>query len=283
MTTGNTMRKSSAHARRRRLLRGGLPALALLAAAAAPAAAEPMKLRYNIYVSGSKAMKMTYEGNVTRSSYDMNVSIKPAGFLSFFIKKSYFVSGSGRIVKGRPAPARFTMVIKKKKSLRTGKIVWSGGKMNWTRTPPLPAALRAKILKAGGRAPDPLAMLAGMAMTDPAKGCRGRVRIFDGHDVYDLKLSLGGKKRFASGIYRGTAVLCRMKHVPIVGMSEKKMRKALADPWRFNVWLAPVMTKDAGRLMVPVEAFGRVKGHNFTATLKRASVGGRPLSASGGR
>ncbi len=262
-------------------------ALATAATASASARAETVKLRYDIAVAGTHAMTMKFSGDVGRSAYRASVSLRPVGFMSFFIKKSFDLQGEGRITPQGARPSFFTMTIRKKKKTRTGTVRWNGNRFTWRRVPPLPPERQSAVMRALGSrgAPDPLGLLVGLAGKDPAKGCRGTRRIFDGHDVYDLKLSLKGRKTFRGGIYRGDAVLCRMVHVPVAGMSEKKKRKALADPWVFNVWLAAARSSAAGRLMIPVSAFGRMKGRNFTASLVRASIGGkplRPLPLSGG-
>jgi len=255
-----------------------LAGLLALSAALSPAGAEPVSLRYAIAVSGAKAMKMTFDGDVGRSAYKAHVRIKPAGFMGLFIKKSFDLNGAGRISKGGAQPSSFTMVVTKKKKRRVGSITWNGGHFSWRRTPQPGAREKAQILRAARRgAPDPLSLLIGMAGKDPAKSCAGTRRVFDGHDVYDLRLSLRGKTVVKSAFYRGPATVCRMLYVPVAGTPEKKRRKILADPWIFNLVLAPIQSKDAGRLMAPVRAHGRMKGHKFTATLTSASIGGRPL------
>ena len=255
----------------------GLGAL-LAATMTAPAAADPISLSYSIAVSGTRAMKMTFDGNVGKSAYKAHVRIKPAGFMGLFIKKSFDLSGSGRISAKGAIPARFSMTVKKKKKARTGTITWNGGKMHWRRTPAYDQQTVASVWRAMGKgAPDPLSLLIGMAGRAPAQSCKGTRRVFDGHYVYDLKLSLRGKTAVKSAFYRGPATICRMLYVPVAGMSEKKKRKILADPWIFNLVLIPLTSKEAGRLMAPVRAYGRVKGRNFTASLSAASIGGRPL------
>ncbi len=263
----------------------------VITAAAVPAAAraETVKLRYDIAVAGTRAMTMKFSGDVGRTAYRAAVTLRPVGFMSFFIKKSYDLKGEGRITSRGVRPTLFAMTVKKKKKTRTATVRWNGGTFTWRRVPPPGPVTRSEVLRALGRsgAPDPLGLLVGLAGKNPARGCRGTRRVFDGHDVYDLRLSLRGRKTFRGTVYRGDAVLCRMVFVPVAGsMSEKKKRRALADPWIFNVWLGAVKSSAAGRLMVPVSAFGRMQGRDFTAALVRASIGGRPLRAvplSGGR
>ncbi len=258
-------------------------AAAMLAAPALarPAAAEPMSLRYAISVGGFNAMKMIYDGNAGKKSYKAHVVIKPSGgFLSLFIKKSFDLGGSGVMTANGARPAYFYMNIKKKKKLRKGVVHWKGGKLAWEHVPPPSPKERAELFRAMGKgAPDPLSLVIGLARRDPAASCKGTRRVFDAHDVYDLRLSLGGRKNIKSPAYSGQAVLCRMRFSPVAGYSEKKRRKIRKNPWVFNVWLAPVMSRDAGRLMVPVGAFGSLDGRKFTASLVKASIGGRRLSA----
>ncbi len=257
-------------------------ALLALAAPAGRAAAEPVNLRYDIIVSGMKAMRMSFSGDVGRKAYKAHVVIKPSGgLLSLFIRKSFDLGGSGALSGKGARPAAFYMNVKKKKKVTKGIVRWKGGRLVWERVPPPSAREKAEIFRAiGSGAPDPLSLVIGLAGRDPASSCRGTRRVFDAHDVYDLRLSLRGEKRFSSPHYKGRAVLCRMDFTPVAGYSEKKRRKIRRNPWVFNIWLGRVDAGAAGRLMAPVAAFGSLDGRDFKATLAKATIGGRPLIAS---
>jgi len=265
---------------------GGKAALAaaalFLTAAAGPAGAEPIYMKFAISVGGMNVMKMVYDGDVSRKAYKGHVVIKPSGGLfSLFIKKSFDLGGSGAITPKGARPAYFYMNIKKKGKWRKGVVRWKGGKLSWQKTPPPSAQEKAEIFRAMGRgAPDPLSLVTGLAGRDPASSCKGTRRVFDAHDVYDLRLSLGGKKQISTAAYRGPAVLCHMNFSPVAGYSEKKRRKIRKHPWVFNIWLAPVKSAASGKLMVPVSAFGSLDGRKFNAALVKASIGGKRLAAA---
>ena len=261
---------------------GAAAALAALTALPGLSRAEPMSLRYDIIVGGMKAMKMTYDGDIGPKSYKAHVVIKPTGgLLSLFIKKSFDLGGSGAVSASGARPSVFYMTIKKRKKLKKGTVRWKGGKLAWERTPTPSAGYRAGIFRAiGAGAPDPLSLVIGLSGRKASQSCRGTRRVFDAHDVYDLRLSLRGEKRISSAIYHGPAQLCRMDFAPVAGYSDKKRRKIRKHPWVFNVWLAPVNAGSAGKLMAPVAAFGSLDGHDFKAVLKRAVLAGRPLLAS---
>ncbi len=258
-------------------------AVLLAALAASPALAEKVEMRFGVDIGGMNAMSLSFTGDMKRDSYSGRASLAPRGFAKMFIKKSFDLSVSGRFNGDRALPSRFSMVIRKKGRRKTATVRWPGGRPVWERTPPHGAGERRAIARAlRGRVLDPLSMLFHFARAKGTDFCKGRVRIFDGHDVYDIVARKLGSRNARTAVYRGPVLLCQLTYVPVAGQSEKKRRRRLADPPVYTTWLARVKSATVGSLYVPVRVDGRFDGRNFSARPKKALLGGRPLRPAGG-
>ncbi len=246
---------------------------------AMPAHAERVQMRFDVEVSGMKAMKLAFDGDIGKTAYAGSASLSPRGFAKLFIKKSYALQARGRLNGARVSPRHFVMSIDKKGKTRSATVRWRGGKPTWKRTPPHAATEREAITKAlRPGVLDPLSLLIGYARARDAGFCKGRVRVFDGHDVYDIVARRLGTRTVRTARYAGPVIVCRLTYVPGPGsMSEKKKRRWRADPPVYDAWLAKVKSAESGHLYVPVRVSGRYDGRPFTATPTRALIGGRPL------
>ena len=268
------------------LTRMHIPSLALAAGLAgglltlssALVLAEPLSLKFNVDLGGMRAFKVYYEGNIGAGGYSASTRVKPAGLASLFISKRMSMDVKGSLGSPQANPRTFSMTTGKKKKTKRATVSWSGGKVaSWNRNPPRGEERRKAIQQAiaGRRVIDPLSMMVEEGLKGPERFCTGTRRIFDGHTVYDLRmqrLGSGYDSKTGAPVYR-----CRMTYVPVAGMSEKKRRKALANPPVFEVAFAQVQDRDVGAILVPVSATGRLKGRPFRASIAKARIGGRPL------
>ncbi len=244
--------------------------------------AEALRMGFDVYVSGLRVMKVNFDGDITTKTYRGAVRIRPKGFAKLFLKKRLEMRTQGVFNDAHAKPQEFRYHSRKKSREKSAVVRWQGGRVvSWTRKPPASEAERRQVLAAiASGALDPLSALFTLGRRQGANLCSGRFRVFDGLDVYDLKLVQLGQTRVGNMNYAGPALKCRMIYVPIAGMSEKKKRKQLRNPPVFTVWLARVKSAAAGPIWVPVQASGRLKGRPFTASLSAATLGGGPLRAA---
>ena len=262
-------------------------AVALLAgvlsfSAAGIVRAEALNLRFDVFVSGLRVMKVHFRGDVSRDVYRGAVGIRPKGFASLFLKKRLDMRTQGIFNDAHARPSEFHYRSSRKGRERTALVRWKDGRVTaWTRRPPTGATERGQIMAAlSAGALDPLSVLFAIGRKAGSNPCAGRYRVFDGLDVYDLKLTRAGRDRVSGANFAGPALKCRMIYIPVAGMSERKKRRQLSNPPVFTVWLARVKSADAGAVWVPVRAVGRMKGRPFTASLGDATLGGGPLRAA---
>lgn len=251
-----------------------------LSAAVATAGAETLNMRYNVRVSGIKVFKVDYEGRLTKKAYEGKARVKPSGFGGLFLSSRSDMRVKGRMGNPSVKPEQFFMRKGKKKKMKEATVTYAGGHVkSWRRNPPRNAektkAINAAI--AGRTVLDPLSMLVREGLKGPKAFCQGRQRVFDGHTVYDIVFRKEGTLRDKR--LNGTLYRCRLIYVPVAGMSEKKKRRAKADPPYFDVTFAAVKDRDVGTILVPVSATGRLNGKSFSASMKRGKIGGEKLAA----
>ncbi|GEM_PF-4399320 len=261
---------------------GWIAAATVAGIMATSAVAEPLNMRFDVYVSGLRVMKVKFDGELKADSYSGSASMRPKGFGGLFVKNRLDMRVQGRFNDAHARPVSFWLKSRKKKKEREATLRWTKGASTpeWSRKPPVSDAARREIDAAiANGAIDPLSLLFAIGRRQAANPCTGKVRIFDGRTVFDLRLASVGRDAIRNMNYSGPALKCRLVYVPVAGMSEKKKRKRLKNPPVFTVWLARVHSA-AGPVHVPVQASGRMKGRPFTATLSDALLGGKPLRAA---
>ena len=252
---------------------------ALLLAGLSTALAEQLSMRFDVNVSGLRVMKVEFSGNLTPQDYAAEAHIRPKGLARLFMKKKFDMKVTGRFNGTQPQPLTFEYRSKKKKKKKQAHVRWRNGKVaGWKRVPAPGEAERKAIDAAIARGViDPLSALFALGRREGKELCSGRFHVFDGLDVYDLKLIREGDARVNNDTYAGPAVKCRMIYIPIAGMSEKKKRRQLKDPPVFTLWLARVKSAELGPIWVPVQVEGKTKGKPFSATLVQGRIGGAGL------
>ena len=256
-----------------------LGAALIMTMGATDAWADKLSLRYDVSVSGLRAMKVKFHSEFTPKTYSATADMKPKGLLKIFLKKKLHLEVSGAFRGTRPQPLSFSYRSRKKGREKQARITWKNGKVaQWQATPAPGSGERKAINQAIAQgALDPLSALFALARSDAKGLCTGRFHVFDGIDVYDLKFARLGATRVRTSAYSGPAMKCRMVYVPIAGMSEGKKQKQLRNPPTFTLWLARVRSAELGPIWVPVQVTGRTKGKPFTAGLVKGRMNGRPL------
>ncbi len=182
---------------------------------------------YAIRFAGIKLGKFEVWSNLNSNSYSM----RGKGDLKFITGLLFEITGgttsTGAVTKNGPQPASFAFDFKTKKSRGELAMMFEGNAVThiMARPPfvenpkdiPVTSAHVKGVL-------DPLSAMFFTAKTDKLNAdgsiCPGRIPVFDGKQRFDLKLShkktVKVKKRGKGG-YRGQAVVCRIKYIPIAG------------------------------------------------------------------
>src|SRR4051794_27011583 len=94
-----------------------LPVLALVAAWADPAAAaDQLRLRYDLYISNMRAIEINQEIDLAQTSYSSVMSLRSKGMASMFMKVETDMKTTGSIVDGVPVPTSFRIAQKDRRA-----------------------------------------------------------------------------------------------------------------------------------------------------------------------
>ncbi|MDP9136984.1 MAG: DUF3108 domain-containing protein [Pseudomonadota bacterium] len=277
----------------RAVRRAGMGTVLLLLVLAAPAVlvraeseGDSLSLDYKISVAGQNVYRISYDARLSPAAYGTAIDIVPTGLGKLLSDFRLHMATRGGIASGRLEPEGFTLKSSKRREAKSLQMTWADGHLpEANRTFKLSRAGAAAIENALAPAvPDPLTAVLRHSLENPDRPCARKQRVYNGLEVYDLKITLLGKTVVDArqgGVYQGPAFKCRVVLVPIAGYPDKKMRKYLKEPPTYTVWFAPVMAPEWGnRILVPVAATGRAAGRNFSITVSSATVGGKTLAAS---
>lgn len=260
--------------------------LAVMAAGAPARAGEVVDMRYKVEIAGTRVMDLDYRLELDKTGYQSALAAQSRGVLDMFSSLDLDMKGKGRIAGGQPVPKSF--VWGKSHNDKDKKIT-----VTW-RADRLPVASRSFTMKESRvkavsehlsrGMPDPLTALLKETVLAGAKPCSGSERVFNGWEIYDLAFSFDKSDTFSAkdgGVYRGPAVKCLVTYRPVAGVSQDKLKRLRADPPKFNIWFAPVTTRNMGTIFVPVAIAGKLSGTGavFTALASHATLAGAPLNA----
>lgn len=197
-----------------------LAACASMVAGAANAA-QAYKSEYRVSLYGLTIAKANFSTNVSDSrAYEVNGELMSSGLGSLFDDTSGTLDAKGQYGKAGPIPSSYAVKYKHGKRNKTTSIAFTDGNVAETvNVPPIRKKENWVELK-----PDDLKSVA-----DPISGvmvaadnldqvCSRTLHMYDGQTRIDLKLSPeGGARPFATNGFKGDAITCTAKFVPISG------------------------------------------------------------------
>jgi hypothetical protein len=189
-------------------------------AAPSPAGVAPVKVdaNYKITLNGFDLGTFTFKSNVGRSGYKLDTDVQISALLGVFHWRGVTHS-SGTLKSRSPQPADFRFDYES--SVRNGSVAMGFGKEGLDRLTVLPATAEAADTVPLTRAHlkdaiDPLSAILTLTHTDAPSPCGRKVSIFDGKQRFDLDLRFA-RKEPVEGMRGETAVVCRVKYIPIAG------------------------------------------------------------------
>jgi len=263
---------------------GTAGALLLAAAGAAPAASETaLAAQYTIAISGITIGRVDVETRFTDTAYAAAISGSTWGISRFVSDAQAQMAGAGRISGGRIVPGSYNLDTSESGfDTRVRMALRSSGVANVDAWPALmEAADRVPLTpKHKNGVLDPIgAFMVALDHDGPASGpevCNRTVKVFDGWQRFDIRLTYTGTKAMTGG-YSGDVFVCAARYVPIAGhRPSRESVEYMANNKRLEVWMAPV----AGtRVMIPARILiGTqvgdliISARAFTSTSQQARV-----------
>lgn len=239
-----------------------LAALALASGLAAPApvsaaAGTRLTAQYVITISGLTIGRVDVDGQFTRTGYSAAIAGSTWGISRFVSDAQAQMAGAGRISGDTVQPGSYNLdTTESGFETRVRMTLRGGGVAGVDAWPELmQAADRVPLTarhKQGGIV-DPIGGFI-VALDDPAEAngpdvCNRTVKVFDGWQRFDIRLSYTGTKAVQAGGYTGEAIVCAARYVPIAGhRPSRESVEYMANNKRLEVWMVPV---EGTRVMIP--------------------------------
>ncbi len=199
-----------------------VPLAAAVLIAAAPAhSAQSFQTDYRVSLFGLSIAKASFSTNVSdNGTYKVTGNLSSSGLASLFDDTNGKLDVTGQISKNGPVPSSYEVKYKHGNRDKITSIAFANGNVtNTTNVPPInkkknwveltPADLQSVA--------DPISGVM-VAASTPTQVCTQTLHIYDGQTRVDLKLSpSGGAQPFATKGFKGDAITCSAKFVPIAG------------------------------------------------------------------
>jgi Protein of unknown function (DUF3108) len=222
-------------------------------------AADTVTVSYDVSLGGANVMRADYAATLDNGGYTSSLNAKSVGVSKLFSKYNLSISASGKMDGAGVKPVQYGYFRKKNKKTKERAISFTpDGNLNVDVTN-YGEAISATVKKG---VTDPLTMV--LKLSHTAQPCKGKHRVFDGRDVYDISLS-------GDAAGKG-AVSCTVTYTPIAGA---EFDEGDTEPTRYIIKLAPLGGK-AG--FVPVSMAGKSKGVAFNVDATGVTYNGAPVS-----
>jgi hypothetical protein len=254
-------------------------------ASIAQAASWPASMRavYEVNFNGFNIGTFEFQSEAEAQSYTLLANTRLSLLLGAFTWDGETRS-FGLIVNQAPRPAAFTFDYRSSLKAGSTKIGFSDGTVtNVTHLPPVVTTsptvpLREQHLKG---VLDPLSAMLALSHASTSNPCDRRLPVFDGKERFDLIFSYKGEMQVSeqhpSG-QPGTAIVCRVRYVPIAGHKISDETKFMASSDSIEVALRPV---PSANIFVPYQVSIPTLAGSATIVSKRVDISspGKPQIA----
>ncbi|WP_409567559.1 DUF3108 domain-containing protein [Methylobacterium sp. J-030] len=223
--------------------------------ASSPEAAPVFAAHYAMSFLSLPVGQAELTANLTAERYALKLEGGLTGLAGWFFQGSGSAGSQGRLSAARTVPDVFRIDSRYGTMPVLVRVTFESGTVRKAEVEPEPAPKPDRVpVTAADRVgvTDPIGMLIipiGPAPLTPSL-CDRRIPVFDGATRADLVLSRGAVVAVATGPYRGPALDCRIRWVPVAGHRAKGSSvRRMAENDDLHVRLAPV---PGGRVMLPL-------------------------------
>ncbi|GGA90808.1 hypothetical protein GCM10011491_18460 [Brucella endophytica] len=204
-------------------------------------AAETYRTDYEISIFGLNIARSGFETKVNNGAYDLSGTLASSGIARVFDQVDGTIHVTGSASAGGIVPSSYEVKYRMSKKNKRTAIVFSGGSVTSVENTP-PVKKRKPWVETGPNdlksVDDPLSGLMIQAAS-PQQVCGRTLHIFDGQTRADLQLTHSGTKPFSTKGFKGEAVTCSVRFIPISGYQKgKKAIDYLKDKSRISIAFA---------------------------------------------
>jgi Protein of unknown function (DUF3108) len=196
----------------------GAAALAFLSASAlAPthATGAALDLEYDAFVLGFPALTFDFRLDQSEAAYHVAGSAHTNGIADMVVSYHLMTHTDGRVIAGKLQPTEEVSQSRRNGVEHMMQLDYDGTTVH-ARLTPAPDRMAPAAQIAGTVDPASATLAAGRVLAATGR-CDQRIKVFDGHQRYDLVLSDAGEARLEHGlgIYNGAAHRCRLDLIKI--------------------------------------------------------------------
>ena len=204
-----------------------------------------------------RTMSASLIADLAPNSYRIAMSSRAEGFMDWFVDSSTTMVTNGALTSFGLFPTHFDSTAKDGSKQRRVMVDYTGREVLVSVSPKFdnwgyPATTAAQKLEAV----DPLTAILGMTMrlrASPTNPCGGPMRVFDGKQRYDIRLSYAGRLTWNSDVYKGPALKCEAEYIELAGFDAKSAQQKADD--RADIeWANFILAElDGGALTPPIK------------------------------
>jgi hypothetical protein len=225
----------------------------------AQAASSTFATEYSISFAGVPVARSSFRTEVVDGALTLKGNLSSAGLASVFASTKATSTVRGRVTEKGIVTSSYSMNYSSGKRSRQTEMTFKGGSVVGLAITP-PRGPRPGVVPVEDthkrNVVDPF-LAAMIAADDPSKVCNRTLRVFDGITRMDLVLRPAGTEQVSTGGYKGAAVKCSVRYVPVAGhRPEAKMIKFMSGGERASISFAAV---PGSNIYAPVKALIRTE------------------------
>jgi Protein of unknown function (DUF3108) len=207
------------------------------------------------WVGRHKTASATLTADISTTRYRIAIDSRAEGFVDWFVDSSVAMVSTGIVTPRGLIPLRFDSSVQDGSKHRRVLVDFTPGEVLVSVSPkfsdwgfPTPSA--AQKLEAV----DPLTSVLGLTLrlratrTNP---CGGPLRIFDGKQRYDIRLTFDARLNWNTDVYKGSALKCDVDYIEIAGFDAKSAKEKAAD--RADIkWANFILAEIDGGELTPI-------------------------------
>jgi hypothetical protein len=268
-----------------RFLIGGMLLLAACGAGApALAGSATLTASYTITIGGLTIGRADVTSRITDKGYAAAINGSTWGISRFVSDARAALAGSGRISGSTVLPGTYNLDTREgdfatqvRMSMRSGSVVQLEafpGLIEAADRVPLTGRHKNNVVDPVGAF---FVAIDGPGPPDGGKVCNRTVKVFDGWQRFDIRLSYRETKTVSGG-YSGDVIVCSARYVPIAGhRPSRESVEYMANNKRLEIWMAPV---EGTSLLIPYRILIGTQIGDLVITARQFETSGSVRQAS---
>lgn len=203
---------------------------------------------YSISIAGIPIGKAAAESRFNGRQYTLTINGFTSGVSRLVSDASANLASNGSIYGSRVLPVSYRLNTVDGGNVSTIEMRMNGGTVTAVKAVPEPREAPDRVPLNGSdkqNVVDPLSALIlpapGVANMTAEQACDRTVRVFDGWQCFDVRLSYKRQRQIdgPEGSYSGPVYVCSARFIPVAGHVPRRV-KALANNKSIEIWLAPI-------------------------------------------